>query len=147
METKQPVWECVGHIGDVDCITYGGGFVYEDTTGVYPPEVAYFEPASDAEWHSKDDLAVCTVYRFILERDSTREWWYESLPQIASFTGIPLAELQSIARGDNVLALANLYSDLISYHGAIEFDSYPVQITEREARAKYAGEQGGLFEC
>jgi hypothetical protein len=140
METKQPIWKYAGRIGDVDPVSYGGGFIYTDETGVYPPEVVYFEPASDAEWKEKEDAAVLTVYRFILEKDSAREWWFESLSDIAKYTGQNLSELESVARANSPVPLAQLYADLISYHGVENFDSYPVQMTEREAREKYAVE-------
>ena len=55
METKQPSWKCIGHIGDVDPIAYGGGFVYIDETGIYPPELTYFEPAEDSDWQENGE--------------------------------------------------------------------------------------------
>jgi hypothetical protein len=140
METKQPVWKLTGHIGDRDVISYGGGFIYEDTTGVYPPEVAYFEPASNADWRKKDSDAICTIYRFCLERDGTKEWWFKSLDKISSFTGESLESLEHVARVGRLLEVALLYSDLVSYFGAFEFDSYPLQLKEKDARAKYAAE-------
>ena len=50
MKTQQPRWKNVGHIGDVDPIAHGGGFVYEDSTGVYCPEMTYFETLDDGTW-------------------------------------------------------------------------------------------------
>ena len=38
METKQPKWKLIAQLGDVNPIDYGGYFIYEDETGVYPPE-------------------------------------------------------------------------------------------------------------
>lgn len=36
---NQPVWKCVGNIGDVRPLEYGGLYVFVDETGVYPPEM------------------------------------------------------------------------------------------------------------
>ena len=67
METNQPKWKCIGHIGDVDPIAYGGGFVYVDETGIYPPELTYFEPASDEDWKENEDKAKLQEYRIVLD--------------------------------------------------------------------------------
>jgi hypothetical protein len=137
--SEQPNWKHVGSIGDRDPIAYGGGFIYEDTTGVYAPEVVYFEPAPDEEWHKTEGQTPVTVYRFILERDSQVEWWYDRLSDVAEYTEQMLEVLQAHAIG-TLEQRAQLYSDLISYHGAENFDSYPVQMTEDEAYAKYDAE-------
>jgi hypothetical protein len=92
---SQPIWECIGHIGDVDPIAYGGGFIYTDQTGVYPPELTWFEPGSHEEWKEKGAETQLKVYRIILERDSTSEWWYSRLAAVSSSTGLPVEELQT----------------------------------------------------
>lgn len=68
MSTQQPEWKNVGHIGDVDPIAHGGGFVYVDTTGVYPPELTWFEPGSDEQWHKTEGKTPLQVYRTVLDR-------------------------------------------------------------------------------
>lgn len=91
-KVQQPTWRNIGHVGDVDPIAYGGGFVYEDETGVYCPEMAYFEPAPDED-------SPLHVYRVLLERDSTQEWWYADLSSVASYAGLTLGEAQRVANG------------------------------------------------
>jgi len=139
MDTKQPVWKCIGRVGDVDPIAYGGGFIYKDETGVYGPEMTHFEPLPDEEWHKTEGKTPVNVYRVLLE-SGTREWWYEKLDAIASYTGQSLEELQADAVSPNPITLAFLYGSLISYFGVEEFDSYPVVITEDEAYTKYVEE-------
>lgn len=46
-ETKQPIWEFVANLGDVNVAQHGGFLVYRDTTGVYPPEVELYEADDD----------------------------------------------------------------------------------------------------
>lgn len=63
METKQPDWKLVGAVGDVNPIDHGGGFIYEDTTGVYAAELEYIEP--DEQYEDRYGNATrWTVYRF-----------------------------------------------------------------------------------
>jgi hypothetical protein len=140
METKQPKWKIVGHVGDVDPISYGGGFVFVDETGIYSPELAWFEPATDEEWHEKDGESKLEYSRILLEKDSTIEWWYPRLNELTSFLGVSLVDLQIAAMSANPVTLAQLYSDLIAYFGVEEFDSYPVTLTEKEANEKFAAE-------
>lgn len=139
METKQPVWKYAGHLGDVDPIAYGGGFVYTDETGVYGPEMVWFEPGTDEQWHETEGETPLQVFRVLLERPES-EWWFEKLEEIASYTGLPTEELILTAKSDNPVRRALIYSDLISYFGAEEFDSYPVTMTEDEAYERYAAE-------
>lgn len=137
METKQPRWKFACGIGDINPIDYGGGIVYQDTTGVYDPELVYFEPASDKEWHNDKKNCKVTIYRLILERDITREWWYKELPEIAKYAGF---EVKDIKPDMSIQDKAILYSDLISYFGAYEFDQYPIVMTQREAEVRYRKE-------
>ena len=138
---SQPIWkhEPSVWIGDRDPIAYGGGFAYTDETGVYAPEIVWFEPAPDEERHKTEGNTPVQVYRFIIEREPQTEWWYGRLADVASFTGRPLEELQADAKG-TLQAQAGLYSDLIHYYSAEEFDSYPVTMTEDEAYTRYAAE-------
>lgn len=141
MQTKQPVWKCVGHIGDVDPIAYGGGFVYVDETGVYGPELTYFEPSDDSVWEAaedKDTIAV-QVSRIMLE-SGENQWWHTKLGTVADCAGVPLSELLAAAKSAEPMVLANLYNDLISYFGCFDFDQYPITITEAEAYTTYAAE-------
>jgi hypothetical protein len=141
METKQPIWKCIGHIGDLDPISYGGGFVYTDETGVYGPELTYFIPSDDSIWESvyDSDSIPVEVYRILLE-SGPKEWFYSKLDKIASYVGIELADVLADANSKDPMILANLFSDLICYFGPHEFDSYPVTMTEGEARKTYATE-------
>lgn len=140
MVTNQPIWKFAGHIGDIDPIAYGGGFIYTDETNVYCPEMTWFEPASDEEWHKTEGQTPVQVYRVLLEKDSEMEWWYSRLSEIASYAGQAVQELQRIAHSSNPVELASLYSSLIGYFGIANFDEYPTAITEDEAYRKYAGE-------
>lgn len=137
--TQQPIWKCIGHIGDVDPIAYGGGFVYADETNVYGPELTYFEPASDEDWHQTEGKTPLQVYRIMLE-SGPREWWYGELEDVAQSTGLDVSVYLADVQSNDPMRLARLYEDLIRHFGAHEFDSYPVTLTEDEAYSKYAEE-------
>jgi hypothetical protein len=137
--SQQPEWKCVGHIGDRDPIAHGGGFVYEDTTGVYDPEITWFEPAPDEDWHKTEGKTPVEVYRFIIERIPEREWWYDKLDDVARSCG-RTAEDYIVEASGTVMERAMLYMDLIGYFGAFEFCQYPITMTEDEAYERYAEE-------
>lgn len=137
MSTQQPTWKLVGRLGDVDPVAYGGGFVYEDTTGVYAPEIELIDPAEDGQHDEMGDQAQCTISRFIIEPDPTREWWYSELGDVASSCGRSRAEYERNLLETGIMERALVYQDLIGYFGAHEFDSYPLTMTEAEAYARY----------
>lgn len=138
--TNQPQWQFVGGIGDVDPIAHGGGFVYIDGTGVYAPEMTWFEPGPDEEWDKIQGATKLQEYRILLENNPKAEWWYSKLSDITSFTGQTVEELQADAASADPIKRAFVYDSLIHYFGAEEFDSYPLTRTEDEAYAKYAEE-------
>lgn len=72
--SQQPIWKCIANLGDTNPIEYGGYFVFEDQTGVYPPEAeVLIEPSDDDIRRHEDNPQYIagqlewTVYRFILE--------------------------------------------------------------------------------
>lgn len=95
MTSVQPVWKFVTNLGDVGYLDHGGYFIYEDTTGQYPPEAEWLEMPEEYEQDCKkcngvgqlpidcddaefSDCPKCsgtgisqkanyTVYRFVLE--------------------------------------------------------------------------------
>lgn len=164
---SQPEWKYVGHIGDVDPIAHGGGFVYIDTTGVYAPQLVYFEPGSDEDWHETEGATPLQVYRFDLdpprfktfrpagshdraklaipsERGITwywfNEWFVKDLPSIAASCGTTAMALLRLLFSKDPMKRASAYQDIIGYVGVHEFDQYPVTMTEDEAYVRYATE-------
>jgi hypothetical protein len=169
METKQPSWKCIGHIGDVDPIAYGGGFVYIDETGIYPPELTYFEPAEDSNWQENGKQSKLQKYRVVLDaprfktltdkgkrecfgtkelpanqRGNTwywySEWYVKDLVSVANACGTRAFSLLRDLMSRNPMRRAFAYESLIRYFGVHEFDSYPRTLTEGEAYARFAEE-------
>jgi hypothetical protein len=167
--SQQPEWEYAGHVGDVDPIAYGGGFVYADKTGVYPPELTWFEPGSDEEWKDKEGETPLQVYRLVLDpprfktltaegarhgyrtedlpaSDRGKTWhWYEEwfvadLGKVAQSCNVTKFQLLRELFSKVPQRRALAYDSLIHHFGVHEFDQYPITMTEDEAYAKYAEE-------
>lgn len=87
--TRQPEWEYVANLGDASPIDHGGFFIFEDRTGVYPPEVEVLIPPeeddSDEDFededsdedpvnalleagaHDEDEEGKYLIFRFVVE--------------------------------------------------------------------------------
>lgn len=145
MTTQQPEWELVGTIGDRKPAKYGGGYVFRDTTGVYPPEVEYVNPTGDGP-----DGGV-TVFRVVLEKHTYINrilsdnkyhpdyavWYAESLSAVAQTCDCDRDELIAALCGDDPVFKAWAYETLACYHGWHEFDHYPLALTADEAEKRY----------
>lgn len=161
METKQPTWKLAGTVGDIHPLDYSGGFVYVDTTGVYPPELEWIEAEPDSEQYSDYDLTndKWTVYRFPLDRcelaqvngephlvpfgfpartdlphpiASYVEWFDERLNDVAITNGASVVDYRHMLTSDSPMGLAMVYMILAQYHGWENFDSDPLTFTNRE---------------
>ncbi len=161
---SQPEWQYVCTIGDRDPIAFGGGFVYKDLTGVYAPELVYFEPGSDEDWHKTEGETPLQAYRLCLdpprfktlihgnyksdftpaERGKSwnwyNEWFVSDLPSIASSAGTTACTLLRRLFSKEPRRRAWAYYDIIGHRGAYQFDQYPVTMTEDEAYARYDSE-------
>jgi hypothetical protein len=131
MTTKQPVWEYVANLGDVNIAEYGGFIIYRDTTGVYPPEIELYE--------SDEGETGGNVYRFIMERKPASEWWYKKLRDVARSCGQSVKEYHADLASGDLIRMASVYSDVVGYFGPFEFDQYPLRLTEAEAHKRYDG--------
>jgi hypothetical protein len=125
MTTNQPLWRRIANLGDVNPVEYGGFFVYIDRRGVYQPEVELLEAME--EYGGKG----WETYRAIIEKNPEQEWWYSKLDDVARSCGQDADEYRATLAGDDVIAKARVYQDMIGYFGAHEFDSYPRQYEKR----------------
>lgn len=148
MNTKQPTWRVVGRIGDVNPVDYGGGIVLVDDTGVYAPELEFYEAESDS------DDSVVQVYRVSLEPHTFEGgvlsdnpyhrdypvWYADRLERVACTMDCTVDDMVSSLCGNDPIAKAIVYHDLASYFGWVEFDNYPLELTRAEAEARLARE-------
>lgn len=142
---NQPKWKLVANMGDVNFADYGGALVYEDETGVYEPELEFY--------NSNDNETGGTVYRFILETVYYTDgilsdnkfhldypvWWSEE-PQFTSLLNamdITRDDFISKITGNNIVERARMYLGLAYSNGFFEFDQYPIRLSEAEAQERY----------
>lgn len=165
MTTNQPIWKLAGTIGDINPFDYSGGFVYIDTTGVYAPEMEWIEV-------NEDRKTSWTVYRTILDRcelaqvngephlvpfgfasrtdlpypiGSYVEWFDDSMHSVARCMGQDVNELVDEICSDEPMSRANAYLSLAQYHGWENFDSDPLQYSDRsELESRYSEKNSTL---
>ena len=158
---SQPKWKFVANLGDVNPLEHGGLFVFIDETGVYPPEMAKVEPPQDTDpeppegeedLFDADEEVKYTVHRAVLEpctytngvlsdnqfHPDSPAWFADKLPAVASFIGVDAAELIGDFTSGDPVKLARAYEAVASYHGWANLDEYPVTLTRKEVKEKYA---------
>jgi hypothetical protein len=161
--TLQPTWKKTGTVGDENPIDYDGGFVYEDQSGVYVPELEYIQATKKDEC---GDACEWFVFRFALDRYETMtdlgkvllvpygfstryylshpianydEWFHRELADVAKTVGRDLNEFRADFCSANVQTRAAVFLDLAQYHGFENFDPNPMIFTSRESiEARYA---------
>lgn len=147
MQTKQPDWKLVAQLGDVHPIDHGGYFVYEDTTGVYPPEVAVLvPPVSDkGSWiEYRFVLEPCTWINGILSDNKFHPehpaWFAKEIGSVSNCVGIPLAELIDMFTNGNTVSKARAWEAIGDYFGFENLDSYPNKFSRKEIESRYPRE-------
>jgi hypothetical protein len=145
MTTRQPTWKLLANLGDVNPIDYGGVFVYEDSTGVYDPEIEILESPEDGDcWMvHRFSLEKCTFVDGVLSENryhpEIEAWFAGDIGAVAKFVGVEGSDLIKNLCGDDILVRAESYKALVDYHGISNFDQYPMVFADRaEVEARYA---------
>lgn len=152
--TSQPDWKLIAQLGDVNYADYGGYFVYEDRTRVYPAEAEYLEviEGRKPQWE---------IYRFILEpctyqggvlsdnpfHPHLAAWFAQPeekenatgrLSDLSRFVGVSTEELIEQFCSEDPVQRAQAYRIVGEYHGWENLDSYSLTIsTRREVLNRY----------
>jgi hypothetical protein len=156
--TQQPVWKLVANLGDAHPFDYGGYFIYQDQTGVYPPEgVLLVEPEDDD--HDDHDEGRYLVYRFVLDRlkevhgylvpiryqpdwphpvHRYEEWFTDSLDEVADCCD--QHDIRELLCSADPLALAHAYRAIGDYHGFENLDSYPRRLTRELVEKEFSAD-------
>lgn len=162
METNQPKWKCIAQLGDVNPLDYGGYFILEDETGVYPAEgERIFAEENRDTWNA---------YRFTLDRlqlvrakstdgkeeydvlipanydkswphhiSGYDEWFHKDIGSVSSFCGIPVEDLRKMFCSEDARERARAYEAVGEYFGFESLDDYPLIFTDRaEVEERYA---------
>jgi hypothetical protein len=156
---SQPTWKMVANLGDASPLDYGGYFVFEDETEVYPPEAELLELVDE-----NDENSAYIVFRFILERCTWQNgilsdnlfnpdhaaWFAQPeskraerpqdstyLRDVADYCGIDEQVLRMQFCSPLSIERANAYRCIGEYHGFENLDSYPLTISRQEAESRY----------
>lgn len=148
---SQPNWKIIGQVGDINPVGYGGGWVLVDTTGVYDPELEYYEPDLECAYRFSLEQQAVSPSGFLLSArtygnqaalpcpiDQYESWFSENLDQVASTIDLPVDELIKLLCSDDPMDLAAGYQALVMFYGWEEFDGYPLELTQDEAEARYS---------
>lgn len=142
---NQPKWKLVAQLGDRDFTDYGGYFIYEDTTGVYPSEAEkLFAPHNDAsKWEVRRFiLRPCTFQNGILSDNKFHPdhpaWFADKIGACANYVGIPLAELIDMLVNGNTVNRALGWQAIGDYFGYENLDSYPLYFSRAEVEKRYS---------
>lgn len=148
---SQPDWKIVGLTGDVNPVEYGGGWILVDTTGVYDPELEYYEPELKRAYRVmlvrqaeiEDGVLVDAS---VLDSDSRpyplshyESWFSENLDQPAACCGMSVEDLRRLLCSKDPAELAEGYMCLVYFYGWEEFDGYPLELTQEQAEKRYRG--------
>jgi hypothetical protein len=114
----------IANLGDENPFDHGGYFIYQTPTGID----AFY-------WDVGDDDGPVMVYQFPIEPDvaAALNWMKESdWKSIATFIGKPVLELHAHMRDPNPLIRADIYRAVGGYHGFVNLDQYPTEMSRRE---------------
>lgn len=128
--TRQPDWKYIVNLGDAQPFVYGGAFLFEDTTGIYEPEIEIYEPETQ------------TVYRFSVDKmDWSKEtsWFKDKLKEVANCVDRTEENLSMSFESDDLIERAMAYLDVAFYFGYHNFDDYPLYgIDDYEFSMRYS---------
>jgi len=156
--TRQPDWQFIANLGDRNPLEYGGYFIYQDATGVYPEEgeaLLINDPDEPENGY--------IVYRFLLDRlklvdgwlvpinydsswphpvDRYDAWFHEELDSVARTAAVDtdLAELELAFTSADPLVRARAYEAIGSYYGLHELDPDPIVFDRQEVEERYRSE-------
>lgn len=162
--TTQPIWRIIANLGDASPLEYGGCFVLGDKTGVYPAEMEVYEPEEGLAYRVILDKFVNTPYGLILdhlwqtyqkmqagevmpyakslpypiERYADNEWFMDDLPEIQKAFDPEEVNLVDLLCSNSAIDRAFVYREVGLFYGFENFDSYPLTLTKKEARRRYA---------
>lgn len=148
--SSQPNWICRANLGDMSPCEHGAGFVFEDLTGVYAPEME-----CSFEIESTPNKLKWLVFRFTLEQCTWTNgvlsdnefhpgkpaWFADTMESIAQHTGATLESfIADITRG-TLCERAQAWRAIGEYHGFENLDSYPLVLSQEQIIERYSHER------
>jgi len=162
---EQPVWRMIANLGDADPFDWGGYFVYEAETGVYPEEAVVLLVVLLVDDEDRED-STYTVYRIMLKRlkmvrgylvplafdhswphpvESYNQWFHDDLGEVARSTGTTKEVLEGALTSSNPLERAMAYKEVALYYGWDNFDASPdTGLTRAAVELRYSSDLESL---
>lgn len=155
---SQPIWKCVGNLGDANPIEHGGLLVFVDKTGVYPPEMERIQPNDDGETWERRRVVLdpCTHVNGILSDNKfhpDHSAWFATpesrraerpqdttyLSNVCDTMDVEMDEIIRLFCSDEPMERAHAWRMVGDYHGWDNLDECPdtdnrLQITARIRR-------------
>lgn len=123
----------VGIIAPTGDLVSGGGMIIWGPSKDSPwGSAEWIEAPEEFDPYERKGTERWQIYQFDLDpRDPAHDW--VDYPGIASYTGVPLHGLiEAVKQIEHVGARAEIYYNIISFHGVYELDQYPTERTYAE---------------
>jgi len=143
--------------GDVNFIDHGGQLLVEDADG--DPYLEIVEPPNEGERQQWEVYRVPMERFQVVEQDrrvylvgeswrpdwpgalSTRdEWFHKDMESTAEHEGVELQELRGWFCSEDPAVRARGYLAVAAVHGWVNFDQYPLRLSEFEVHERYGEE-------
>jgi hypothetical protein len=121
----------IGTTGDVNMFDYDAGVVFSDEYGTHW-EWWQWEDESDESPQAK-----ATIYRADLDDDIFAEHNWANVDSVASTIGADPDELRKAGRSRSAMERQYALEAITAYYGSRELDSYPLDLTRAELRARW----------
>lgn len=130
----------LANLGDSNWTEHGGFLVFDkDEYGNYTVDVVDTWRLHVGEISEESDPKMLwDVYSFDLETVSPNEDTWYKVKEAAKSYDLEESEVWDLLNSDDPVKLAGGYQVLIGYHGAIEFDCYPVTLNAIELQTRYS---------
>jgi len=141
----------IGNIGDVDWLQHGGTLIFQDED--YSCEAVNIDPYRTHTGEAEDEYDPCMkweIHSFSLERmlilgDNSLvdahygsvAWFSDKIEDIASCVGRKPEELRDAFTSHDPFVLSNAYSDVGSYYGYNNLDTYPEYLDRAEMKERF----------
>lgn len=122
----------LGGIGDVNPVTHGGGYIYQDDDSLW------------LEYSHGLETGVSTIKLFIVHIEDCVECDWADLDKVATSYGCEVDSLIAMGRSPNLVDRAYLLEAIGGYYGWENFDPYPVTLTEQQLTDRWGVNGGGI---
>lgn len=152
---------CLGQLGDVNPIEYGGFWILKNGEEITCEilELPLLEITETLPGDTEGNQF--RVYRFSSEKcffengiisdnpfhKNKKTWFADSLKSVASSCGMPVDDLIRILCSQNPVERSTGYQILVEYFGPDQFDDYPLSLSLSEVKKRYLGKNSKLKKC